>query len=228
MSTENKYNVDDLFGDRLRSARKSRELSQDNLADLFEISKDYVSKMENGVRSPSVHLKKALERWIANEPDAKGNMGRITSGMPGYRSTPEQPNVSPGPTMEYARRVPVISWVQAGDWSEVYDPYQPGHAEDWISTTETTHSNAFALIVRGDSMEPEFIENDIITVDPGRPPINGSYVIAKNGQEATFKQLVIDGENVYLKPLNNRYPIKDVTGLEIRIVGVVVEKRKRY
>jgi SOS-response transcriptional repressor LexA len=31
---------------------------------------------------------------------------------------------------------------------------------------------------------------------------------------------------MYLKPLNTRYPIKDITGGEIKIVGVVVEKRK--
>lgn len=77
-------------------------------------------------------------------------------------------------------------------------------------------------------MEPEFIEADIVTVDPGRQAVSGSYVIAKNGDEATFKQLVIDGASVYLKPLNSRYPIKDMTGIEFRIIGVVVEKRKRY
>lgn len=59
-------------------------------------------------------------------------------------------------------------------------------------------------------MEPEFLVGDIVTVDPGREAINGSYVIAKNEEEATFKQLVIDGNNVYLKPLNTRYPIKDL------------------
>ncbi|MGD9947550.1 MAG: LexA family protein [Desulfobulbus sp.] len=64
-------------------------------------------------------------------------------------------------------------------------------------------------------------------MDPGREAINGSYVTAKNGEEATFKQLVLDGNNVCLKPLNIRYPSKDITGIEIRIVGVMVEKRKR-
>jgi SOS-response transcriptional repressor LexA len=83
-------------------------------------------------------------------------------------------------------------------------------------------------VVKGDSMEPESMKGDIVTVDPGRSPISGNYVIAKNGHEATFKQLIIDGNNVYLKPLNTRYPIKDITGIEIKIVGVVVEKRKRY
>lgn len=135
-------------------------------------------------------------------------------------------NISPGPPI--LSRVPVISWVQAGDWSEAVDPFQPGFAEEWIDTTATKHPNAFALVVHGDSMEPEFIEGEIITVDPGRDAVNGAYVIAKNGNEATFKQLVLDGSSVFLKPLNARYPIKDMTGIEFRIIGVVVAKEKRY
>lgn len=78
-------------------------------------------------------------------------------------------------------------------------------------------------------MAPEFTDGDIIVVDPDKTPANGNYIIAKNGTtEVTFKQLVIDGQSVFLKPLNDRYPIRDMTGIEFRIVGVVVEKRKRY
>jgi len=110
----------------------------------------------------------------------------------------------------------------------VDDPFHLGEAEEWVNTTATNHPNAFALVVKGDSMEPEFTEGDIIIVDPGRAYGNLSYVVVKNGTEATFKQLVIDGASVYLKPLNDRYPIKDITGIEIEIVGVVVEKTKRY
>lgn len=53
-------------------------------------------------------------------------------------------------------------------------------------------------------------------------------MVVKNGHEATFKQLIQDGESVFLKPLNDRFPIRNKTGIEFRIVGVVVEKRKRY
>nr|WP_240194879.1 S24 family peptidase [Desulfobulbus rhabdoformis] len=73
--------------------------------------------------------------------------------------------------------------VQAGDWQDVFDPYQPGFAEDWVLTTETNNPNAFALVIHGDSMEPEFLEGDIVTVDSGRDAINGSYVIGKNARK---------------------------------------------
>lgn len=41
-------------------------------------------------------------------------------------------------------RVPLISWVRAGGWSEVVDPFQPGDADDWLETTATACKNAFA------------------------------------------------------------------------------------
>jgi len=35
--------------------------------------------------------------------------------------------------------------------------------------------------------EPELLERDNGTVDPGCDAINGNYLIAKNGEDATFK-----------------------------------------
>ena len=169
----------------------------------------------------------APEDWKPAAVVFKGT-GHLKFAPLGPQPDAEPPNISPGPDIHPSQRVPIISWVQAGDWQEVYDPFQPGYAEEWIDTAATNHQNAFALRVHGDSMAPEFVEDDIITVDPGREPTSGSFIIAKNGHEATFKQLVIDGSSVYLKPLNDRYPVRDVTGQPLRIVGVVVEKRKRY
>jgi SOS-response transcriptional repressor LexA len=77
-------------------------------------------------------------------------------------------------------------------------------------------------------MAPEFVEGDVIIVDPERVPTSGSYVVVKNGAEATFKQYIRDGESHFLKPLNDRYPIKEISGPGFKIVGVVVEKRKKY
>lgn len=137
-------------------------------------------------------------------------------------------NFSPGPPI--LRQIPIISWVRAGSWSEVEDQFHPGDAEDWIYTTATNHPNAFALVVKGDSMLPKFCDGDTIIVDPGREAISGDHVIAKNGDgEATFKQLIIDGRNVYLRPLNTElYKQWDMTGVRFSIIGVVVAKETRF
>lgn len=67
---------------------------------------------------------------------------------------------------------------------------------------------------------------DVIVVEPDIQAEHGDFVVAKNGGDATFKQLWKDGVDWYLKPLNNRYPIK-LLG-DSAIIGVVREKTKRY
>lgn len=124
-------------------------------------------------------------------------------------------------TITTLRRVPLISLVAAGNWSESVDNFQAGDAEQWIATTVTVKRHTYALRVEGDSMEPKFPHGAIIIVEPEDEPRNGSYVIVRqNGSDATFKQLVIDGSNTYLKPLNDRYPIMQMRDDAI-ICGVV-------
>lgn len=151
----------------------------------------------------------------------------VQEPRPNYERAFGFKNVDTGPDLR--KKAPLISWVQAGQWSEIEDNLKPGEAEDWVQTTASTGPHAYALRVRGDSMEPEFRDGDVIVVDPEQRARNGSYVVVRleADQEATFKQFVVDGPRRYLKPLNSRYPIMEIDG-EAVICGVVVEKRKVY
>lgn len=62
----------------------------------------------------------------------------------------------------------------------------------------------------------------MIVVDPELPYSSGSLVVARldDSKEATFKQLVIDGEQKSLKPLNPQYPAIPNNG-NCTIIGVV-------
>ena len=120
--------------------------------------------------------------------------------------------------------------MQAGDWGNVFDPYQPGYADDWVATTVEVGPRAFALRVNGPSMETEFWEGDRIVVDPDIQVESGDFVIAKNGDdEATFKKYVKDGDRHFLVPLNAAWggPM-EMTGKKWHIVGRVMEKSKKY
>lgn len=134
-------------------------------------------------------------------------------------------NVTPAP--DTRGRVPVISWVQAGNWQNAVDNFHPGHADEWVDITCPQKSHTFALRVKGDSMvnpngSPSFPEGFILVVEPEMDFAPGDFVVAMNGdEEATFKQLVKDGGDWYLKPLNPRYPLKPLGNAEI--VGVVRE-----
>lgn len=124
--------------------------------------------------------------------------------------------------------VPLISWVQAGDYKQVIDNLALGDAEDWIDTTVPIRSHTFALRVSGDSMEPDFPDGSIIIVEPERAPQPGDFVVVRNGENgATLKQLIKDGSDWLLKPSNSRYPIKPLPEDAV-ICGVVRSMEKRF
>lgn len=131
-----------------------------------------------------------------------------------------------------AGKVPLISRVMAGSSALAIDNLEPGDAEEWLYCN-TRHSNStYALTVTGDSMTQAFgnsyPDGSIIFVDPERRGgvVNGDPIIAKiNGEDAvTFKCLAIDGDRVFLKPLNPQYP---AIFQEFRVLGKVIEKLER-
>jgi len=125
--------------------------------------------------------------------------------------------------------VPLISWVQAGDWQNLVDNFHPGDAERWVVTYASVSKHAFALRVMGDSMTnptgaPSFPEGTIIVVDPERAASPGKFVVVRQNSdsECTFKQLVRDGGRHFLKPLNPRYPILEMLHDAV-VCGVLVQ-----
>ena len=86
---------------------------------------------------------------------------------------------------------------------------------------------SFALMVLGDSMEPEFIEGDIIVIEPEGLATEGSYVMAWLDDEWIFRQLVQAGANGgwKLQPLNPNYPSANIPDLSV-IKGVIIQKSK--
>lgn len=149
-----------------------------------------------------------------------------TGKSAGWFDASDAENTRPGPTMK--GEVPLLSNVQAGMYTEFVDNLHPGEGDyEKIPTAVPVNRYTFALRVTGDSMEPEFTEGMLLIIEPELDAQPNDYVVAKNGgNETTFKQLVRDGEDWYLKPLNPRYPIKPLG--KSTIVGVLRAVEKRY
>jgi DNA polymerase V len=89
--------------------------------------------------------------------------------------------------------------------------------------TACSAAEAFALMVLGDSMEPEFKEGEVIVVEPEGVAEDGSYVIAYVDNDWIFRQLARDGEGWRLQPLNPAYPSQTLPDLGA-VRGVVIQK----
>jgi phage repressor protein C with HTH and peptisase S24 domain len=83
----------------------------------------------------------------------------------------------------------------------------------------------FALMVLGDSMEPEFVEREIIVVEPEGLATHGSYVVAFHNEEYIFRQLIKRETGWVLHALNPAYPDHPIASLS-GVRGVVIMKKK--
>ena len=124
--------------------------------------------------------------------------------------------------------IPVISWVQAGEFCEsnilaIHD------VTEWLPCPAKSSDKAFGLRVKGDSMtsahrgERSYPEGIVIYVDPEAPLSSGRRVIARSSlsDEATFKTYMEDGGRKYLVPINSQYPTVEIKG-DIHICGVII------
>ncbi len=199
----------------IKEARAKGRLSQEALAHELGLTKGNVSAWENSRHKPKLEQVMLISQVTGMPPP------------PGYGTL----NVSPAAIG--SRRIPLISYVQAGLWTDAADPYAVGDAADWLMTDLDISSSAFALEIKGDSMLPEFKPGDRVIIDPDIAPQPGDFVVAKNGDhEATFKKyrprgVGPDGKEVFeLVPLNEDYPTIRSDATAVRIVGTMVEHRK--
>lgn len=93
-----------------------------------------------------------------------------------------------------------------------------------LATSACASGEPYALMVLGDSMAPEFIEGEIIVVEPEGLARDGSYVVAEAENDIWLRQLVKHEEGWMLKPVNPLYPNIPVSGPEC-VKGVVIMKK---
>lgn len=184
----------------------------------------------------------AVTQWISGETkeikaDSAAGIQAVTGFSAVWIATGKGPKmvaVGNVTAVSEKRRVPLISWVQAGSWSDVQDNYAAGEADEWESAfSSSPGDNAFALMVEGESMtspypgELSFPPGTIIIVDPGRAAGPGDFVVAKDvsTQQATFKRLAFDGGRWFLKPLNPTFPTIEIDDPAMRVIGRVIEYR---
>lgn len=108
------------------------------------------------------------------------------------------------------RKVPVVSWVRAGEAVGYQDLC--AQIEEWIEA-DTKDANAFSLILEGDSMEPDFRAGDRVLCSPNAVARNGCFVAARlRDGGLTFKKFFRTGpagRRVRLEPLNPNYPTRE-------------------
>lgn len=212
--------------DLVKSRMKEIGMTQDGLAENMGVSQASIARYLNKKREPDIDTIAKIMKCVGLSEMVIKQDGTV-------RTEAELSNTSKVDIeTQYKGCYPLINAVQAGNWTEICEPcseYDTGSLE-MIPTTEKASGGSFWLTVEGDSMtSPAGISipsGARILVDPSIQPANGNLVVAKleNVNEATFKKLVVDSGQKYLKPLNPNYPLMPING-NCKIIGVVVDAK---
>ena len=98
-------------------------------------------------------------------------------------------------------QIPLLGWDQVLSWPNMPSNSAPLRA---ISADVDIGENGYALSVRDTTMEPRFPEGTVLIINYDLKPNNLDYAIVHvEGEDLPkFKQVLIDGEQMILKPLN--------------------------
>lgn len=89
--------------------------------------------------------------------------------------------------------------------------------------TSCAEAEPYALRVIGDSMAPEFLDGNIIVVDPVMSPRDGAFVIIDYRGETLFRQFIVESDKKFLKAINEAYPTVEMEE-DYRVRGVVIQR----
>lgn len=213
------------WNDLVKARMKEIGMTQDALAEKMGLAQASIARYLNKKREPDIDTIAKIMKCVG--------LDQLMLSSDGYVEYPDEvlANVSRVKVQpKYQNSFPLLSSVQAGAWSEAVEPYRLDEISHWYETTERTSERSFWLEVEGDSMTSatgvSFPEGTLVLVDTERDYQNGSLVVAKltDVNNATFKKLVIDAGQKYLKPLNTAYQMMPING-NCRIIGVVVDAK---
>lgn len=186
------------FGAIVVTARRRLGLTQSELAERLGVSLRAVQLWESGEARPQPSklrkLSEVLEIPIHALLDEASVQSNATQPVPA--------------NMMFPRRVPVVSWAKAGFGGDFGN--LAVQIDEWLNT-DCKDPNAYALIIEGDSMMPEFKPGDRVIFMPNVEPRNGDVVVARLAKTGDvffklFHRVGKNGEIVRLTSFNPAYP----------------------
>ncbi len=206
--------------------------SAKNLAERCDTSSAYISQLRQTLPFEERPIRRIGRRIAAKFEQGMGKpAGWLdiphTIDNEGVRAG-DDTNMVTGPEIMVLH--PVVTWVQVSSWITIDNSQAIPESDVYLPCPVACSRHSFVLRVRGDSMEPKFHEGNLIFVDPLVEAESGKFVVVQqqNAVEATFKQLVIEGGQKYLKALNPDWPERYMqVQPDAKICGVVVFKGEK-
>lgn len=228
-----------LLGDIIKQYREEHQMSLQDFANLIGTSRSYIHMLEKNINpstnkpiNPSIETLKLLAN--AMNMDLEVLLKQLDSEQQIYLNEDEYKKqfIKTDALGNPVTSIPLLGSVKAG--------YNYLAQENWIGTVDVESSlvgsgdDYFALKVKGDSMAPTFLEDDIVIIKKQNDCENNEYaVVIINGDEGTLKKIKKTDNGIILQPLNPAYgPVmytkEEMETIPIIIVGVVKQLKREF
>lgn len=207
------------FSERLTIALEKRNMSKSELADKIGVRKSSVSDWTNGRYEAGQENLYLISKTLNISP----------SWLMGFGD--EMTSKVSVPFTGARNLIKVVGTVPAGIPIEAIEEIIDYEEID-IKLVDT--GSFFGLKIKGDSMAPKITEGDTVIVKQQDDVDNGDVaIVIVNGQDATCKKVMKSDAGLMLVPLNQSYEPtlyspEDVKNIPVRIVGKVVELRRKF
>ncbi len=210
-----------IAGSRIKSKRLEKGLTLSEIGNIIGVAPSTVQRYESGAISrPKIPVLKAIAAvldvsfsWLV------GGIGEECLPSNAFEAN-LQNNV----------RIPVIGRVAAGlaCYADQYiEDYEYASADDINPNCEYVY-----LRVKGDSMSPLIMEDDLVLVRCQDIVDSGTYaVVIIDNEDGVVKRVYMSKDTIELRSVNPYYPPRIFEGEErsrVRIFGKVVECKRKF
>ena len=205
--------MDNYFSKNVKHLRTEKNITQEQLGK--KLDKDYstIGKWENGTRFPImadvIKVSEVLDVPIED---------LINKDLTFDNATPI--------SIETVK-IPILGVIKAGTPIEAQQDiigytYMPKNIMD-------SDKHYFGLKISGNSMEPEYFENDIVVFEStSTAESNSECVVMVNGYDATFKKIKCTDEGIHLIPYNTNYELKFYNKEQVEQLPVKIIAKVKY
>lgn len=211
----------DTFQNRLQKAMSIRNMKQVELVERTGLDKTLINKYLSGVTNAKQDKLTILAEAL--------NVNEVW--LMGY-DIPKDKNLKLDKLGNLVVEIPLLGMVKAG--------YDYMAQENWDGMIEVDKnlikdgSEYFALKIKGDSMFPVLVEDDIVIIKKQSDFETGDIVVAiVNGDEATIKKGKKTNNGILLQPFNTKYePLvftyDEMKTIPVIIVGIVKQLKREF
>lgn len=215
--------MDKKFGTILKNLREEINLSQQELADRLNVTRQTVSNYETNKRLPNKEMFEVIADFFNVDMDYLYGMSDVKNK---YQSLINNSNIDlasiPGIILPVQmKRIPILGIIACGDpifAQENYDGY--------FMIDKNLPEADFILRAKGDSMvEANIFNGDLVFLKKTNDVDNGRIAAVLIDDEATLKRVNKDGKTVVLQPCNKNYKpiiIHDSDDKQVLILGEMV------